>query len=634
MLFLLCGLLLFLSPPTTQELKSLRKEQGNLVMESIPEIPQDLARRVNQYLEYRRADLQGWAPEGGVYLLTRFGETPQLHHLARPDGARQQLSFGAEPISEVAISPAPGRLLFTQDRGGSEGYQVYLMDRKTGHSEQLTHKGRNGGLLWDRKGERFIFYGTGRNGRDWDIYMGRLDEAPKLLLEMEGTWLPMDWSFDGERVLLLHYVSITQSGLYALHLRDGRLEVLTSEEGAHELGRFAPDGSLYYSSDQGSSFKVLRRRFPTGADEPLSADIPWDVKEIALSPDGAELAFLCNEGGMSRLYLQEGRTRRAIKTPIGQISTLHYNKEGKLAFTLESAKSSADIFSLDSKDALERWTQSEIGGMNPEGFIEPKLIHYPSFDQHEGAPRSIPAFLYQASNEELRPVVIYIHGGPEAQFRPRFSSTIQFLVKELDFVVLAPNVRGSAGYGKEYLRLDNGFLREDSVRDIGALLDWIKDKPGMDTQRVAVVGGSYGGYMVLASLIHFPERLKAGVDVVGISHFLTFLKNTKDYRRDLRRVEYGDERDPKMARFLERISPLSRAKEIKAPLFIVQGMNDPRVPVSEAEQILAAVRGGGQPAWYLMAKDEGHGFRKKRNRDVYMQTMMLFLKTQLGEAAK
>ena len=273
---------------------------------------------------------------------------------------------------------------------------------------------------------------------------------------------------------------------------------------------------------------------------------------------------------------------------------------------------------------LVRWTQSEVGGLDTSTFVEPQLITYSTFDN-----RNIPAFVYTKPSREPQPVIIYIHGGPEGQSRPSFSSTFQLWIDQLGATVITPNVRGSEGYGKTYLGLDNGFQREDSVKDIGALLDWIAQQPDLDASRVAVYGGSYGGYMVLASAVHYSERLSAAIDIVGISNFVTFLKNTKDYRRDLRRVEYGDERDPAMREFLEKISPNNNVDKITVPMFVAQGENDPRVPVTESEQIVDALREADKIVWYMNALNEGHGYRKKENRDLYQQAVILFLKTYL-----
>jgi dipeptidyl aminopeptidase/acylaminoacyl peptidase len=252
---------------------------------------------------------------------------------------------------------------------------------------------------------------------------------------------------------------------------------------------------------------------------------------------------------------------------------------------------------------------------------------FPSFDQ-----LPISGFLYRPDAGKFpgpRPVIIVIHGGPEGQSRPIFQARNNYYLEELGCALLYPNVRGSEGYGKAFLAKDNGFLREDSVKDIGAFLDWINTQPALDNKRLLVTGGSYGGYMTLASLVHYSPRLRGGIDIVGISDFLTFLKNTADYRRDLRRVEYGDERDAAMATHLKSISPLTNVAKIQAPLFVVQGANDPRVPASEAKQIFEAVKGQGKTAWFLMANDEGHGFQKKPNQDFQFLAQILFLKETL-----
>jgi len=320
--------------------------------------------------------------------------------------------------------------------------------------------------------------------------------------------------------------------------------------------------------------------------------------------------------------------------PVGVIDSVAFSPDGRrLAASINGATSPSDVYVVDlGKTTLERWTRSEIGGLDASRFVAPTLIRYPTFDSVDGKPRTIPAFYYRPAGVPAGrrvPVVINIHGGPEAQARPTFSPTAQFLANELGVAMLVPNVRGSSGYGRTYLTLDNAAKREDSVRDIGALLEWIAQQPELDASRIGVIGGSYGGYMVLASLVHYGERIRAGVAIVGISHFGTFLKNTEDYRRDLRRAEYGDERDPAIAALFERISPLNSAGRITSRLFVAQGRNDPRVPWTEAEQIVKAVRANGQPVWYLLFNDEGHGFRKKANSDYFGAATMLFWQQHL-----
>jgi dipeptidyl aminopeptidase/acylaminoacyl peptidase len=346
-----------------------------------------------------------------------------------------------------------------------------------------------------------------------------------------------------------------------------------------------------------------------------------------------------NESGLSRLYLMDTRSRqyRAVSgIPTGIVSGLAFSPDDRqLAMTLSTPQTPSDAFALHlgrgplEHGVLVRWTESELGGLDAESLVTPELVHYPTFDRVDGKPRQIPAWVYRPRSERPAAVVVSIHGGPEGQARPYFNYMYQMWLDRLGVAVVVPNVRGSAGYGKSYLALDNGMQREDSVRDIGALLDWIAADPGLDESRVAVYGGSYGGYMVLASAVHYSDRLRAAVDIVGISNFVTFLENTQGYRRDLRRAEYGDEREPEMRAHLEKISPLAHVADIKVPMLVVQGQNDPRVPVTESRQMVGALRQQGRPVWYMNALNEGHGYRSKENRDIYQQAVVLFLERHL-----
>jgi dipeptidyl aminopeptidase/acylaminoacyl peptidase len=308
---------------------------------------------------------------------------------------------------------------------------------------------------------------------------------------------------------------------------------------------------------------------------------------------------------------------------------LEWHKNNRdLMFLVSSARSPTDAYVLDADTGkVERWTESETGGLNPATFAEPELVRWTSFDG-----RTISGFLFRPPAGKFtgkRPVIVNIHGGPEGQSRPSFNGRLNYFINELGCALIFPNVRGSTGYGKEFVTLDNGFKREDSVKDVGALLDWIGKQDGLDADRIMVTGGSYGGYMALAVATTYDDRIRAAVSVVGISNFVTFLERTESYRRDLRRVEYGDERDAKMREFLTRIAPLNNASKITKPLFVVQGRNDPRVPYTEAEQMVETVRRNGTPVWYLLAKDEGHGFSKKRNADYLFYATVLFIQEHL-----
>ena len=623
-----------------------RREVGNLLMEGIPEIPKPLSEKVNQYLQTRAATVLDWSPDGrSLLVLTRFGETPQIHRVESPGAQREQLTFFDEPVTGGRSCPDPARngLIFLKDHGGSEYYQYYFFDLGDSSYRQLTDdQAKNGICRWSRAGDRFVYASTARNGVDHDLYLRFLDEPQRveLLWEGDGYWYPLDWSPDDRQLLIGLYRSINESYLYLLDLASGRIVQIREADDpqiSYGAALWSSDGSkVYFCSDHQSEFQQLKvwerssGRFTT-----LTEQIPWDLQLLSMSPDGQHLAFTINENGASRLYLLDTGTERYREVrniPLGQIGNLSWHPGGRqLAMTIDTSQQPGDAYVLELAELkLTQWTFSEVGGLAPDQFVEPQLIHYPTFDEVDGQQRQIPAFYYRPqSGDRPHPVLIYIHGGPESQYQPTFSPTFQYYLQEMGIAVLAPNVRGSSGYGKSFVRLDNGYKREDSVRDIGSLLDWIDRQPELDSHQVAVIGGSYGGYMVLASMTHYNHRLCCGIDIVGISNFVTFLKNTKSYRRDLRRVEYGDERDPQMRAYLYAISPTTNAHKISKPILIVQGLNDPRVPASEAEQMLAAIRQNGGEAWYLLAKDEGHGFRKKSNRDFYTKAVMLFLQQYL-----
>jgi len=617
-----------------------RVERGNLVIEGIPEIPERVVERMSRYQNTRLASFQGWHPSGrGVLITTRFGEVRQVHWVEQPGGARRQLTFFDEPVGGVAPSPSSrvDGFLFGKDVGGSEFYQLFYYDLDSGEHRMLTDgSSRNGNPEWSPDGSRYAYYSTRRNGRDWDIYLGEIGkpEAERMVLAEGGTWGPVDFSPDGELLLVSRYVSALESHPHLLDLASGELTELNPTDGPVSYGdaAFSADGKgIYYTSDEDSEISHLRYLdLASGDRRVLTGDIPWDVEDVELSPDGRRIAFTVNQGGIARLHVRDTASMAEVtlpQLPVAQLFGLDFSPDGRrLGLTVISPRTPGDTYSVDLESgALERWTFSEVGGLDPETFTVPELVEFPTFDRVDGEPRQIPAFYYRPEGEGPFPVVINIHGGPEGQARPYFSPTTEYYVRELGLAVLRPNVRGSSGYGKSYLSLDDGYRREDSVRDIGALLDWIATRPELDAGRVVVLGGSYGGYMVLASMVHFDDRLRAGIDIVGISNFVTFLENTQDYRRDLRRVEYGDERDPEMRAFLEKISPAENAEEISKPLLIVQGLNDPRVPASESEQMVAEIRDNGGEVWYLLAKDEGHGFSKKSNRDVFNRSVVVFL---------
>ena len=623
-----------------------RQVVGTRTTENVPAIPGTLVERLARYQNTRGANFAGWLDDDCLVIGTRFAETTQAHRVCEPLGMREQLTFHDEPLASIAVAP-PGAALdgfvYGKDAGGNEAWQLYDFDLATRDATLLTDgTSRNAGPLFSEDGRLLAYSSTARNGTDTDVWVRDMATGQaRPVVTAGGAWSAMDFSPDGTQLLVMKYVSINEAYPGLVDLGTGELTLFPVDGGKAGFGDFlfAPDGhGVYFVSDEGSEFRTLRFHDPaTGKFEVLTAGIPWNVSGVALADDDGHLAFVTNEDGIDRLHVLALPSHEEIALPdlpTGLIGGLGFSPDGeRLGLTLNTSTSPSDTFVVHLDDArLERWTRSEVGGLDTARFVEPSLVRYPTFDTVDGARRTIPAFYYQPAGDAPAggwPVVVMIHGGPESQATPNFSPTVQFLVNELGIAVLEPNVRGSAGYGKTWLTLDNGAQREDSVRDIGALLDWIGTRPELDDDRIGVFGGSYGGYMVLASMTNYPERIRAGIDVVGISHFGTFLENTQDYRRDLRRAEYGDERDPAMAAHFEAISPLNNAGRIAAPLFVAQGLNDPRVPASEAEQIVAAVRGNGQDVWYLLFADEGHGFRKKANADYFNAASMLFWQRHL-----
>lgn len=609
----------------------------------VPLVPPELFARLNQYQNVRTAAFCGWSPDGhGMLIQTRFGNAAQLHRVYTPGGRREQITFLEEPVTGRFLPRAPdGAMVLSSSTGGSENDQLYLLEPQAYRTRLVTDgTSRHQLEAMLRDGSQIVFSSNQRNGRDMDLYVldPRRPESRRLVFPVDGqTWQAADWSPDGTTLLLLRYVSINEAYPALLEVRTGRrtdLKLPTDEKAAVGPLALAADGkSVYLASDAGGEFRRLAAyELATQQYRWLTGDIPWDVEELAVEPTSGDVALTVNEDGASRLYLlpQGTGARRELKLPLGIVSGLEFSPDGRqLGFTLARPDAPADAYALRLADGhLERWTHSEAGGLDPASFVVPTRVQYPSFDG-----RLIPAYYYRprgAAADRKVPVVLNIHGGPESQYQPFFYGFSQICVNELGAAVLHPNVRGSNGYGKTYLKLDNAELREDSVRDIGALLDWIAAQPELDASRVAVVGGSYGGYMVLAALVHFGDRLRAGIDVVGIANFISFLEKTAPYRVDLRRAEYGDERDPGMRAVFERISPLFHAEKIRAALLVVHGKNDPRVPFFEAEQIAAKVRGAGRPVWTVFADNEGHGFAKKDNSDYLRAVQVLFLREHLG----
>lgn len=610
-----------------------------LIADGVPEVPADLTAATRPYMENRGANFVGWNPvDKSMLIATRFGNTAQLHRVAMPMGARKQLTFEAEPVGTGAWSPKTADIMLVQkDIGGNEFYQIYAM--KDGQLQLLTDgKSRNGFNAWSNDGTLLAYTSTRRNGRDSDIYvMDPRDPASnRMVAEVEGGgWALLDFAPDKSWALVGKYSSVQKSDFFRLDLKSGAMTPIGDHSGtvSHGGGVFAPDGTIWITSDEGSEFERLGTLDPaTGKFTPRGPAEKWEVSGFDIAEDGSFIAYTVNEAGTSKLRLldpKSGSVRTVDALPAGIIGGIEIAPWGEIGISFTSARSAADAFSVDPKTlAVTRWTESETGGLDVTKNVEPELVKVKSFDGLE-----VSGFLYRPDPAKFpgkRPLIMNVHGGPEGQSRPGFMGRSNYLLNEMGIALFYPNVRGSTGYGKTFVSLDNGpFKREDSVKDMGAFLGVLAKDKTLDAARFGLTGGSYGGYMCYAAATHYADKLRANLCIVAISNFVTFLENTQEYRRDLRRVEYGDERVPEQRAKLTEISPLTRVADIKKPLFVVTGANDPRVPPSEADQIVAAVRKNGGSAWHLVGSNEGHGFAKKENADYQFWTSLLFWKQYL-----
>ena len=615
----------------------------NLITENITQIPKELSNDVKKYSESRSATLADINPvTNEIIINTRFGSTSQLHRVSNVMGARTQITFFDEPVSTTSYEPIKGEyLVYAKDIGGNEFSQLFKLDLKTQQSTLLTDGGRsqNGGITWRKDGKGFYYSSTKRNGGDRDVYYmdPNNPKTEKLILQVKGGgWGIQDISSDGAKLLIGEYVSINESYLWLLDIATGKLTEISDRQTkgiSQSNATFSNvDNEIWFITDKDNEFERLASiNLNSRKTTYYTSTIPWNIESYDLSKDKKSIVFISNEAGLNKMYVMNTATKeyKEVKNlPIGLLSDAQFTEDNQNVFFNQStAQSASDIYQLNIQSGkISRWTESELGEMQKFDMSVPKFIEWKSFDDLK-----ISGFYYPASAKfkGKRPVIIMIHGGPEAQSMASFLGGNNFYTSEMGVSLIYPNVRGSSGFGKTYLAKDNGFLREDSVKDIGALLDWIAKQPELDKDKIMIMGGSYGGYMTLATAFHYAEKIKCSVDIVGISNFNTFLKNTEEYRRDLRRAEYGDERDPKMAAFFDKMAPLNNTDKIKKPMFIIQGTNDPRVPVTEAIQMRDKLKAQGNTVWYLEAKDEGHGFKKKANIDYQRLAVIQFMQEYL-----
>ena len=645
------------SDPAASAVVATIAPNANLVAQGIPPIPASLAAQVAKYTDFRGHAFVDWHPTRREMLVSHLlagASVTQLFRVAAPMAEPEQLTDGSDPVRVASYEPRDGKyIVFARGSGGNEQDKLYRLDLPGKQVTPLTDTPERHSMEgWLHKSARLLTLATPLDrtadggSRSTITQTLRLMDPlqPQAALKLAelpgGGWEVGSVSWDDRRVALTRYLSANESQVWMLELATRRLTPLlpaakSTRKSAWFAGEFKRDNSgLFLLSDQGSEFRELMLySFARHSAVPLTRDIPWNISGASLNDAGTLIAAQANVDGRDELRLFDAHSLKQLappKVPPGSIGSARFHpKRADLEFSLNSAQGPSQVWSIDpTSGAVEQWTRALAApGVDTAGFGEQQIVRWKSFD---GRMLSGILNLPPARFTGKRPVLIAIHGGPEGQATTGFIGRSNYYVNELGIAVIQPNVRGSSGYGKTFLSLDDGFKREDSVKDIGTLLDWIARQPELDASRVVVTGGSYGGYMSLAVATMYSDRIAGSIDVVGISNFLTFLQNTESYRRDLRRVEYGDERNPAMRAHLEKISPLTNAGNIRKPLFVVQGKNDPRVPFTEAEQMVAKVRANGSQVWYLRGENEGHGFARRENADFQFYATVLFLQQTLG----
>jgi len=618
----------------------------NVKVEGVPTIPASLVPALAPYAGFRRALFAGWHPKRREILIaTTFGNTQQFHAVAGPGLDRQQITFFPEGVSATSFAtyaPDGAYLVISKDAPSAtaaESTQFYRYDATTRRNTLITDgTSKYLSFAWSNHGGFAAFDANQRNGRDRDIYVvNPLDPSTtRRVAELQGGWAVADWSPDDRQLLAINVAAgASRTFLWLIDVKTGEKKALTpaDEEVLWRTPQFSPDGRYIYalSNKDSELSRVWRCDVASGEWKPLGNPDEM-IDHASLSPDGRTLAVVVFAPNGSRLELRDPRTmavRMTPKLPNGQIlgRPSWRPDSSELAFSFAGASLFGDVFSVRAATgAVERWTRSESGVFNPETLPEPELVKWKSFDGLEfGGVVYRPPVRFTGP----RPVIVSIHGGPggtSAIERPRFQGRSNYFLDDLGIAIVYPNVRGSYGFGKAFARLDDQLKREDSVKDIGAVLDWIAAQPWLDKSRVMVTGVSYGGYMSYAVAEMFPDRVRCAVSANGIADFITYFQYTNETRVGDRRAEYGDEREPAMRDFLVRISPVTQATKLKAPLLIINGARDPRVPPQQGDEMAKAVKKNGTPVWHVVFKDEAHnlwGSVANNNYFFYVQTQFI-----------
>ncbi|HEY7888182.1 MAG TPA: alpha/beta fold hydrolase [Steroidobacteraceae bacterium] len=631
-LFLTLALEAHAEPPSVPT----HRIDGTLVFDGIPPADPTLASQVERYEEWRQATFLDWLPDGSMLVATSFGGQSEVHRVASPLGMREQVTFGDGSVLEARAPQSGAGFVFVRQ---TNGYPQLFEYSGPGAARQLTQGNYlHGSPVWSHDGKRVAFYGTDRTGANDDIYVANIPAATRPRLAIAGStgdWRPLDWSQDDSKLLLLNTVSPEKSALYVAQVATGALTPVAIPESRITAASFAADGvGFCLISNAQSDFEQLLYFNPiTHVTRRVSADVPWDVETFAVSAGGHYVAYVVNDDGQSHLAVLDTLRNLEFKPPglqDGRISGIGFDDKGeKLAFSYESARSPRDVYVYDvAQGTVQRWTHSEIGPLDPANLAAAQLVHYPTWDRFGLSRRTLSAYVYLPRGPSPCPVLIILPGGQNlhSQFRPGWNAFIQFIVNDLGYAVIAPNVRGSSGYGNTFRALDGGRLRDDAVRDVGALLVWIGLQPGLDSHRVAVMGHAYGGFLALASLATYSDHLQGAIDVAGIANLVDFVGNSPAAERAQRAAEFGNVQDTDMRAFLDRISPLDNVALIHRPVFIVQGLDAPGSRAADSQQLVWRLRSQGNQAWYLSATDAGNDLTTPADRQAYLETAAQFLR--------
>lgn len=602
-----------------------RIETGSLVFDGVSPPDAAVVSRLAPWLAARGATFRGWLPEGAILVTTRFGDVEQAHRVAMPLGTREQLTFLAAPVVGAAAVPiGAAGFAFLQEEPRGRNAQVWFRDAAGGPPRRLTDgRGAYGPPVWSRDGRRVAFSGNSRDAASVDVYVGDpASAAPaRMLVAATGrTWSPLDWSPDGARLLLEHYAGPRESELYLADVDTGGITAVPIDGRPlrMRMASFAPDGrGIHFIAERDQPFAQLWYCDPVSGDvRAVLEGVAADVEAYSITRDGRYLAWVANVDGASRLTVLDQVARAELTIPAlpaPRIVNLAFDGDGRrLALTLEGGDQPRDVYVYEPGGALTRWTRSEAGPAPAAALAAAELVRFPTWDRVDGRPRAVPAFVYRPKSAGPHPVVILLHGETDAQARPAFDPFVQFLVSE-GFAVIAPNVRGSAGYGRAYAELAGG-RREDAVRDVGSLLVWIGVQAGFDRRRIAIVGGGGGGALLLASLAQYGDRLGGAVQFAGDGAFETILPDA------------GDAVSRRRGVFPQRVPAAPNPRAIRRPLLVVQGLDDPVIPAQHAEQMVTAVRAAGSEAAIVAARGEPHGLVSRATREGALAAVAAFLK--------